>query len=64
MKITANVQNLPTTIDRYLAKNDGVLWITATPFRGELWYFGLWYTEAEAMKQAQIEDKVVLKMEA
>lgn len=63
MKITATVQNLPTTLDKYLAKNNGILWITATPYNGELWYYGLWYTKAEATAQAKAEDKIVMKLE-
>lgn len=63
MNITAIVNNLPTNIDKYLAKNNGILWITATAVDGELWYYGLWYTEAEAKTQARNEDKVVLKVE-
>lgn len=64
MKITAIVNNIPTNIDKYLVKNNGVLWITATAVDGGLWYYGLWYTEAEATAQARAEDKVVLKVEA
>ena len=63
MKITAIVNNLPN-MDKYFAKNNGILWITATPVDGELWYYGLWYTEAEAKAQAKAEDKIVLKVEA
>lgn len=63
MNITALVNNIPTNIDKWLAKNNGVLYITATPVDGELWYYGLWFTEAEAMTQAKAEGKVVLKME-
>ena len=60
----SNIKNLPTNIGKYFAKNNGVLWITATPYDGELWFYGLWYTEAEAKAQARTEDKVVLKVEA
>ena len=60
----SNIKNLPTNIDKYFAKNNGILWITATPYDGELWFDGLWYTEAEAKAQARTEDKVVLKVEA
>ena len=62
MKITAIVNNLPN-MDKYLAKNNGVVWITATADRGDLWYYGLWYSEAEAKAQARTEDKIVLKVE-
>lgn len=61
--IATNVLNLPATLDKHLAKNNGVVWITATPFEGELWFYGLWYTEAEAETQARNEGKIVLKME-
>ena len=63
MKITAIINNLPTNIDKYFAKNNGILWITATAVDGELWYYSLWYTEAEAKAQARTEDKIVLKAE-
>ena len=52
----SNIKNLPTNIGKYFAKNNGVLWITATPYDGELWFYGLWYTEAEAKAQARTED--------
>ena len=64
MKITTNVENLPTNINEYLTKNNGVLWITATPYEGYLWYYGLWYTEAEAREAAWADRKIVLKVEA
>ncbi len=63
MKITANVENLPTNIDHYLAKNNGVLWIVATPYEGELWYYSLWFTEAEAREAAWADRRIVLKVE-
>lgn len=63
MNITAIVNNIPANIDKWLAKNNGILWITATPVNGELWYYGLWFKEADAKAQARTEDKVVLKME-
>ena len=64
MTITANVQNLPVgTVEQHLAKNNGVVWLTATPYQGELWYYGLWYTEADATTVAKAEDLVVLKVE-
>lgn len=63
MKITAIVNNLPANIDTYLARNNGILWITATPVDGGLWFYGLWFTEAEAKAQARTEDKIVLKVE-
>ena len=64
MKIIANVENLPTNIDHYLAKNNGVLWIVATPYEGELWYYSLWFTEAEAREAAWADRRIVLKVEA
>lgn len=63
MKIIANVENLPTNIDHYLAKNNGVLWIVATPYEGELWYYSLWFTEAEAREAAWAHYRIVLKVE-
>lgn len=63
MNITAIVNNIPSNIDKYLAKNNGVLYITATPVDGELWYYALWYTEAEAKAEAETLDKVWLKVE-
>jgi len=60
MTITATVNNLPDTIATYLAKNNGVLYITVTPYDGELWYYGLWYKLADAEAQAKAESKLVL----
>ena len=64
MKMIADVQNLPTDIDKYLTKNNGVLWLVVTPFEGELWYYSLWHTEAEAREAAWAEYRIVLKVEA
>lgn len=63
MKITAIVKNIPDNMAKYLARNNGVVWITVTPYSDELWYYGLWYTEKDARMQAQEEDKIVLRVE-
>ena len=65
MKFTATttVNDLPLDIVKYFNKSNGVLWITATALEGELWYYDLWFTEADAKLQAQVENKIALKVE-
>ena len=62
INITAIVNNLPTDLGKWLAKNNGVLYITATPVEGELWYYALWFTEAEAKAEALAQGKIWLKV--
>jgi hypothetical protein len=56
MKLIAIVNNLPTDLAKYA-------WITANTYEGELWFYGAWYTEAEAREQAREIGGVALKIE-
>ena len=58
MKLTAIVNNLPRSIDKYG-------YIVARAVEGELWFYGAWYEtqEAEAYQQARDVDGLVLKVE-
>jgi hypothetical protein len=56
MKLTAIVNNLPANLTKYA-------WITASLYEGELWFYGAWYTEAEARAQAREIYGVALKVE-
>lgn len=56
MKLIAIVNNLPADLTKYA-------WITANTYEGELWFYGAWYTEAEAREQAREIGGVALKIE-
>lgn len=57
MKLIAIVKNLPANVSKFA-------WITARLYQGELWFYGAWYTEAEAREQALEIDGVALQVEA
>jgi hypothetical protein len=58
MKLTAIVNNLPRSINKYG-------YIVARAVEGELWFYGAWHEaqEAEAYQQAREVDGLVLKVE-
>lgn len=57
MKLITIVKNLPANVAKFA-------WITARLYQGELWFYGAWYTEAEAREQALEIDGVALQVEA
>ena len=56
MKLIATVNNLPANLSKYA-------WITAREVDGELWYYGAWYDEEGARKQAREIGGIALKVE-
>lgn len=56
MKLIATVNNLPTNVTKYA-------WITASVVDGDLWFYGAWYTEADARAQAREIGGIALRVE-